>query len=98
MIYNFVIWTKSSFRLNGVIYPRDCIIFKKRNNLYRIKNNSGVLIDNIPLSDMRVDGHNISSILEIEAVISNVSCVCGDDPDPPEIPRIFNMTFNMTFN
>lgn len=98
MIYDFKIWSKSKFRVIGEIYPRDCIIFKKRNGLYRVKNSKGVLIDDIALSAMRVNGHIIYSILEVEAVISNISCICGDDPDPPDIPRIFNMTFNMTFN
>lgn len=98
MIYDFRIWSRSQFRVIGQIYKRDCRIFKKRNGLYRLKNSKGILIDDIPFDDMRVDGVPINSILEVEAVISNISCICGDDPDPPDIPRIFNMTFNMTFN
>jgi len=96
MIYDFRIFSISKFRVRAVMYPRTARIFKKRNGLYRLKNNTGILLDDIPFADMRAEGLPISSITEIERIITNRDCICDFTP-PPDIPRIFDMTFDLTF-
>lgn len=99
MIYNFEIFSSKRFKIGVDLHFRVYQIILKRNGKYKIRNikNGSLLLNDILFSEMYIDGEPIQYISQIEDVILNKNCDCSDAPPEPEQPKIFDRTFDPTF-
>lgn len=99
MIYNFSIVSGKRFKLGIDLYFRVYQIILKRNGRYKIRNikDGSLLLDDVLFSEIYVDGSPIQYLDQIEDVILNSNCDCYDDPPEPEHRKIFDRTFDPTF-
>lgn len=99
MIYNFSIVSSKRFSIGVDLYFRTYQIILKRNGKYKIRNikDGSVLLNDVLFSELYIDGVPIQYISQIEDIILNSNCDCFDDPPEPEHRKIFDRTFDRTF-
>ena len=96
---DFKIISKNFFKFGIFQKRRVYAVRLKRSGLLKIVNifDGALLADNLVLSDLTIDGTPILSINDLQDIIFNRSCLCGEDPEP-EIPfKIFDLSFDTSF-
>ena len=99
MKVNFKIVSKNFFKF-GIFQKRRVYAVRiKRSGLLKIVNifDGSTLADDLVLSDLSIDGAAILSLNDLQDVLHSRSCLCGDDPEPVIEIKIFDESFDPSF-
>lgn len=94
---NFKIITNSKFAVDVDFYKRTYYVLQKSNGKIKISNvlNGKILFDNLNPADIKINGNPMIKIDELQSIVYNTSCYC--DPDLTDDYKIFDKTFDKTF-
>ena len=95
---NFKIEDANNFILNETTRYKRLYAVRIKNEkvtIFNIKNGNKILT-NIPIELITIDGNLMNNISELENILYNRSCDCGDE-EPPERIRYFDRSFLATF-
>ena len=96
---DFKIISKNFFKFGIFQKRRVYAVRLKRSGLLKIVNifDGALLADNLVLSDLTIDGTPILSINDLQDVLHSRSCLCGNDPEPVIEIKIFDESFDPSF-
>ncbi len=96
---NFKIVNIKNFAIDVDFYRRVFSVKQKRNGLLIIKNilTGAILIDNLNPGTVTIEGTPLGNIDQLQAVIFNQNCFCEDDGGGGGEFKIFDRTFDRTF-
>lgn len=94
---NFILVNNSRFTAGVDFYRRIYYVLQKSNGKIKISSvlNGSVLFDNLDPGEILINSSAMTNIKELQDVIYNSSCYC--DPDSTDDYKIFDKTFDKTF-
>ncbi len=95
---NFESYSTKKFKISIDYFLRIFQVLKNRDGSLKLRNvlNSEILFDKLNPETILINGNAMTSIDELQNVVFNSSCICDDDIMPEE-NKIFDLTFDETF-
>ena len=93
------IFSKTLFKWGIDFKKRTFAAYEKKNGLIKITNiiTGEILAEDLDINSLTSGGSALSGFEELQDIIFNKACLCSEDPEP-EIPfKIFDLSFDTSF-